>query len=236
MNTLPITPPENVVTVFVIPAFCLSPESVHSCLSEDEHDRAKRFRREEDARRWACYRAALKLTLGSFLEISAVNIEFILNPFGKPELKTRFQSLHFNLSHCDDLAVIAISRHCPVGIDIESRHRAQDLLECESTICHPIEISTLPVEQRERAAALLELWTAKEAFLKAVGTGLSNPSEDLRISRKNEEITATTRGGVVLPLTRLRHPMLHDHSVHLCALRPIDSIEILSGLPHAEHL
>jgi hypothetical protein len=150
---------------------------------------------------------------------------------GKPELKTHFPSLHFNLSHCDELAVIAASYQCPVGIDIESTHRSHALHECESTFCHPTEMADLPLNHDERAAALLELWTAKEAFLKAIGTGLSNPPEDLVIRRTGGKITAITHDGAVLPLNRLRHPMLDAHSVHLCALRPIDSIEILSGLP-----
>lgn len=236
MNHFPISHPENLVTVFVIPAFCLPADEVHSCLNDEELDRAKRFRRETDSRRWACYRAALKLTLGSLLDVSPLDIEFALNPSGKPELKNRFPLLHFNLSHCDDLAVIATSRHCPVGIDIECLHRAQDLHECESTICHPAEIPMLPIAQDQRAAALLELWTAKEAFLKAIGSGLTNPPEEIVIRSNGQSITAITRDGMLLPLTRLRHPLLQDHSVHLCALRPIDSIEILSGLPHAEHL
>lgn len=236
MNRFPIPHPENLVTVFVIQAFCLSTDQVHSCLNEEELDRARRFRREEDSKRWACYRAALKLTLASLLEVSPLDIEFRLNPSGKPELKTRFSSLHFNLSHCDDLAVIATSRLCPVGIDIERQHRAQDLHECESTICHPAEIPMLPIAQEQRAAALLELWTAKEAFLKAIGSGLSNPPEEIVIRSAGQTITAITRDGMVLPLTRLHHSLLHDHSVHLCALQPIDSIEILAGLPHAEHL
>lgn len=236
MNPLAFNHPANIVTVFVIPAFCLPAWTVDSLLGVGEQEHARTFRRESDSRRWACYRAALKLTLAWALGIPATEIEFTLGPSGKPDLKTSSPVLHFNLSHCDDLAVIALSRHCPVGIDIEPEHRAQDLHECEDVICHPTEIATLPDNRIQRARALLDLWTAKEAALKAIGSGLSDPPGQLVIRGNHEQATAITREGAVLSLARLRHPKLDDHSVHLCALRPIDSVEILTGLPRAEQV
>ncbi len=226
----------NLVSVFVLRAFCLQDDIANSCLSHDEQVRAAKFIRAEDARRWTCYRAALRHLLGAQICIPPTSVEFILNPAGKPELPPPHDGLHFNLSHCDDLAVIAISRECAVGIDIESNKRAMDLIECESTFCHPAEISKLPSEPGTRSSALLERWTAKEAFLKAIGTGLSNPPEGIRVEMDGDSRIAINRDGASLPLIRLRHPSLEHHTAHLCALRPIDSVEILAGLPLAEQV
>jgi len=235
-----ITQPEiisgNNISVFVLRAFCLHDDIASSCLSLDEKLRAGRFKRSEDARRWTCFRAALRHVLGAEIGITPESVEFILNPAGKPELTPPHGGLHFNLSHCDDLAVIALSNKCEVGIDIESNKRAMDLLECESTFSHPAEISELPSERGPRSSALLERWTAKEAFLKAIGTGLSNPPEGIRVQMDGDSRMAITNDGASLPLTRLRHPSLEHHTAHLCALRPIDSIEILVGLPHEEQV
>lgn len=225
-------PPENVagnlISVFVVSAFS---HDASTCLSQDEQVRAGRFKQEQDARRWASYRAALRHILGAILGLAPAKVEFILNPSGKPELPPPFDALHFNLSHCEDLAVIALSDKGPVGIDVESNNRAVDLLECESTFCHPSEVTLLPLDRNERAIALLDLWTAKEAFLKAIGTGLSSPPEDIQIHYEGDSLIAVPRDRASQPVVRLRHPGLKHHSVHLCALRPIDSIEILTGLP-----
>ena len=85
--------------------------------------------------------------------------------FGKPHLVNR-ADLHFSLSHCDDLAVCAISNH-PVGVDAE-------LPRCSASLAqrhfHPEEAAFSHDPDK-----LCRIWTAKEAFLKALGLGLTVP-------------------------------------------------------------
>ncbi|MFT4175836.1 MAG: 4'-phosphopantetheinyl transferase superfamily protein [Luteolibacter sp.] len=155
-------------------------------LTPEELERAAKFRFEKDANHWIACRAELRRLLAEELTGSAdVNIgaplPLITSPFGKPLLAPPYDFLHFNLSHSPDLAVLAISDEGPVGIDLEPLSRAASLLGCESSFCHPREIENLPEESNARANKLLEIWTAKEAVLKALGTGLSIAPETIFI-------------------------------------------------------
>jgi phosphopantetheinyl transferase len=154
-------------------------------MTGDELLRVSRFRFREDALHWAVCRAGLRQILGAALQLPPIQVPLILSESGKPGLAPPFDSIHFNLSHCSSLAVVAVGIDGPVGIDLEPLDRAQDLLECEETFCHPAEIQSLPAEIPRRAGQLLRIWTAKEAVLKALGTGLTHPPEQTRIVFEN---------------------------------------------------
>ncbi len=188
-------------------------------LTVSEQERAGRFRFEDDRRRWSACRAALRNILAHELEMAAEDVPIVIDLMGKPMLATPWQDLHFNLSHCDGLAVVALSRDAPVGIDIECETRAADLPECETSFCHPAELASLPSKASDRAIALLDIWTAKEALLKAVGTGLTTAPEKLRI-----DFTAKPYGAIADPFDveiskqrvhPLAHPLLKDYRGHL---------------------
>ena len=156
-------------------------EAAADCLSPDERLRAARFRFHEDALQWVACRASLRRILGETVNLPPNAVPLVLSEFGKPSLPPPFDSIHFNLSHCTGLAVVALGIDGPVGIDLEKLDRAPDLLECESTFCHPEEVRNLPDETSLRSRQLLQIWTAKEAGTKALGAGLSQPPENTRI-------------------------------------------------------
>jgi phosphopantetheinyl transferase len=119
--------------------------------------------------------------LGAALNLSPQDVPITLAAHGKPVLDAPFSHLHFNLSHCSDLALVALCGDGPVGVDLESVSRAVDLTECETAFCHPDEIRDLPLHTAARASRLLDIWTAKEALLKSRGTGLLHPPEKIRL-------------------------------------------------------
>jgi 4'-phosphopantetheinyl transferase len=168
-------------------------------LSPAEERQAARFHFEPDARRWSACRRALRIILGEALSLDPAAIRFDLGAHGKPLLPPPHDLLHFNLSHCRDLALVALGTAGPVGIDLEPADRAGSLLGCESAFCHPEELATLPATPDARAAALLDLWTSKEALLKALGTGLSLPPESVSLAGRRD---------------RSEHPRLRDFRVH----------------------
>ena len=100
----------------------------------------------------------------------------------------------------------------PLGIDLEPVDRAACLLECESSFCHPDEIVALPAQPADRARQLLRIWTAKEAILKALGTGLTHPPEAVTIRFEGDTGRATTdihlQGIEDFRFHELRHPAL----------------------------
>ncbi|BCX47078.1 4-phosphopantetheinyl transferase protein [Haloferula helveola] len=148
-------------------------------LSTEERERAARFVFDSDRTRWTAIRAAARRILASYLDTDPASIEWKAGEGGKPYIPS--EEFEFNLSHSGELAALAVSTAGPVGIDLEPVSRAIQLPECEESFCHPLELSDLPKEPSLRALALLELWTAKEALLKAHGSGLAFPPTSLRI-------------------------------------------------------
>ncbi|MBC8126449.1 MAG: 4'-phosphopantetheinyl transferase superfamily protein [Gloeobacteraceae cyanobacterium ES-bin-144] len=189
------------------------------CLTDDEKHRATSYRFPEDGVRWIAFRAGLRKILGETIGVLPHKVPITITPLGKPILDAPYDFLNFSLSHCNELALVALCSHGPVGIDLEPISRAPDLLGCESTFCHPAEIDELPGQPGDRAIRLLEIWTAKEALLKALGTGFTHPPETLRI-RFNQSILSIT-SEASLPgietqiLSRLCHPLLKAYCVTL---------------------
>lgn len=151
-------------------------------LSPAERERAARFHHETDRRRWTAARSALREILGSELGIDPADVPLVITATGKPALAAPYDRLHFNLSHCADLMLVALCAHGPVGIDVEPLARAADLAGCEETYLHPDEFAALPPPGPARNHRLLEIWTAKEALLKAAGCGLLHPPTSVAIA------------------------------------------------------
>lgn len=210
MDQLLLPTADTVIVHIIDPAWASHPEEV---LSAEESALAGRFRFEKDAVHWRACRAALRRILGRALGIPAVEVELLTAEFGKPFLATPHDGLHFNLSHCEDLALVALCRDGPVGVDIEPAGRAPSLLECVEAFCHPDEAAALPGEEAARAAALLEIWTGKEALLKALGTGLSLAPQTVMLAR------ATAEDARFQPfcVRALEHPLLSRHVARLAA-------------------
>ena len=141
-------------------------------LSPDEQERARRFRFEAHRERWQLTRGLLRFLLGRYLQRAPHELAFDFNAHGKPGLPGC--ALHFNTSHSGDWAAFAFTRIAAVGIDIEqvrgdlSRHE-----EIARRHFAPAECEQLfSAVQAERVRAFFDLWTCKEAFVKARGDGV----------------------------------------------------------------
>lgn len=197
--------PGRTTVVLIDPA-----REVGQDLDSTEREKAARFHFEKDAHHWSACRSALRRILGEALGLAPLAVPLIFGPHGKPLLAPPYHSLHFNLSHCHDLALLALGQDGPLGIDLEPADRAHSLLGCETAFCHPEEIDRLPAPDAARAAALLDLWTAKEAALKALGTGMSLAPQSVALDPTGQRI-AGHPGLASLRLNRLEHPSLARH-------------------------
>jgi 4'-phosphopantetheinyl transferase len=156
-----------------------------STLSPDELDRAGRFHFERDRIRFISGRGVLRAILASYSQIAAAQIHFNYGPRGKPALTDLpgRPTLHFNLAHADNLALIAVTRAGAVGIDVE---RIRPMTDAEDIAAHffsPREVATLgTLPEGQRTEAFFNLWTRKEALLKATGDGLSETLSQIEIS------------------------------------------------------
>ena len=150
-------------------------------LDRQEQARAARFYRARDRQRWTMARVALKSILARILEREAGSLSFEYGPQGKPFLPgTR---LCFNLSHAHEMALVAVAWQRELGIDVEWNHRTVEVAPLARRFLSASEQSALFAKPlQEQHAAFLRLWTRKEAFIKAIGQGLSLPLDCFDVS------------------------------------------------------
>jgi 4'-phosphopantetheinyl transferase len=147
-------------------------------LSQEERQRAARLRFDLDRHRFIAAHGILRRVLDSYLPQPA---QFVYGPYGKPALASG--GLHFNLSHADDRALIAVSATTELGVDLERVRLASDAARIAEYCFSPPErraLSLLPASLQ--AEGFFKCWTRKEAFVKALGNGLSYPLTDFSVS------------------------------------------------------
>ena len=219
------------VIIHIVSPNVFSEEDDRAVLTDMETGRAASFRFPGDATRWIGFRAALRRILGAAVRMAPHDVPLVLTDSGKPVLAPPFDHLHFSLSHCNDLALVALCADGPVGIDLEPLSRASDLSGCEHTFCHPDEIAAQPLEPRARCIRMLEIWTAKEALLKALGTGFLHPPETIRIHMEATRFTATCDeplpGIASQIIQRPHHPSIDAYCAALSIPASVSRIEIV---------
>lgn len=156
--------------------------SALAILSGDEKDRASRFVKPQDARRYMGGRAAMRSILGQYVGSAPAALSFSYNAQGKPELAAPGQGpVRFNLSHSAGQAVLAVSRDFELGVDIEEvRTFEEDVAGHFFSKAECAQLQTLP--PGNRTLAFFRGWTRKEAFVKATGLGLSLALDSFDVS------------------------------------------------------
>jgi 4'-phosphopantetheinyl transferase len=154
-------------------------------LSLEDRTRADRFKFESDRRKFCAARATLRLILSRYLGVKPGRLKLETGEFGKPFLadKTVAQGLRFNLSHSHQLALISITRDREVGVDLEFMRSEFVNDDVASHFFSPAEVAefrTLTPDQRTRA--FFNVWTRKEAYIKARGEGLYCPLDQFDVS------------------------------------------------------
>lgn len=152
-------------------------------LSKDEQARAERFHFPRDRRRYVVGRGTLRMRLAAYLGCPPAAVALSCGEFGKPILQDPEwrARLSFNLSHSEELAILAITGGAPVGVDVERiRPIARDLALHSFTNDEIELLDALPKEAY--AAGVLACWTRREAYVKALGTGLSHPPGSFAVS------------------------------------------------------
>jgi 4'-phosphopantetheinyl transferase len=145
-------------------------------LAPDELDRAARFRFDVHRNRFIAGRGILRLLLARYLDAEAASLGFTYSSHGKPSLagSARHALLQFNLAHSGDLALLAVTRVGPIGVDVEEIREVKevdDLVARFFSVRESALFQGLPAA--EKPAAFFNLWTRKEALLKATGDGIT---------------------------------------------------------------
>jgi len=164
-------------------------------LTADELFAVQRFAFAADRRRARATRIAARLLASWYLGAPADRVAFGREPRGRPFLPG-LADLDFSLSHSGDLLLFAFSRQARVGIDLEAEREMDDALAIAHSFFAPDEVHALESEPSSAVAtAFLRHWTRKEALLKALGTGLSMPLNEITIPVGDGACTVSTAEG-----------------------------------------
>ena len=147
--------------------------AARALLSARERKRADRFAYDRHRRRYTVAQAHLRRVLGQLTGIAPEDVRFHYEDKGKPFLPG---GPSFNQSHSEDRIMIAVAASGRLGVDIEEIRRVRLMLGIADKNFARDEAARLhavPPDQRQRL--FFRIWTRKEAFLKALGFGLTHP-------------------------------------------------------------
>jgi 4'-phosphopantetheinyl transferase len=159
---------------------------LRALLSPEEKGRAARFHFEKDRAHFVVARGVLRTLLGLYLGSRPAELNFTYSPFGKPALALDRPSappILFNVSHSGGLALYAFTRGREVGVDVEQARADFAGEEIAARFFSAREVECLrAVGQDLRTEAFFNCWTRKEAYIKAIGEGLSRPLDSFAVS------------------------------------------------------
>jgi len=160
-------------------------QSLSHGLAPDERERARRFRFPRDRRHFIAARGVLREILSRYLGVPAGDVRFQYGSHGKPALEDALgrSDLNFSLSHSLELALCAVTLGRAVGIDLEWMRKDLASKQVAERFFSPHEVSTLcTLPESMQIEGFFNCWTRKEAYVKALGEGLSFPLDRFEVS------------------------------------------------------
>lgn len=141
-------------------------------LSKAELEKSQRLFKQQHQNRAIAMKVQLRLILSRYLEQPANSIEFAVAEFGKPYIKSSV--INFNVSHSQGKALLAISLSEAIGVDLECW---RELDHAEAIVKRHYSESEkaywAKLAERQKTSVFFDIWTRKEAFIKATGRGLA---------------------------------------------------------------
>lgn len=169
----------NEVHVWAVPLDG-DPTPYDGLLCPAEEDRLARFRFADHRRRYQISHGALRQILGGYLDQDPRAVVFRHGPRGKPYLEG--DGLAFNLSHSGQLALVAVAPE-EIGVDVEKVRRLESLTQIAERHFSEREFGALDgLVGDARELAFYRCWTRKEAYIKALGEGLSMALDSFEVS------------------------------------------------------
>jgi 4'-phosphopantetheinyl transferase len=161
-------------------------------ISADERVRASRFHFSKDRQYFSATRALLRMILGSYLGSNPRELVFRYLEKEKPSLESPSGTrLEFNVSHSGDVALLAFAQERALGVDVEHLRDNFDHAAIARRFFSQREQHQLEtLAPSERFHGFFRCWTRKEAYIKALGTGLSLPLNQFDVSLKAGDLNA----------------------------------------------
>ena len=153
-------------------------------LSAEERERADRFHFDCHRDRFVRARGVLRWLLADYLGVEPASLVFTYSSYGKPGLCSAHASrIAFNVSHSEDLALFAFSRRGEIGVDVEAIRSLPDRDSLAQQLFSDREAKSLGRLRAElKDDAFFTCWTRKEAYVKALGEGLSRPLDSFEVT------------------------------------------------------
>lgn len=158
-------------------------------LTPDETERCGRYLREADRVRFAGGRIYTRIIAGMYLSVSPENIIIRTDENQKPFIESPGRKLYHNISHSGNYILFAFSYNTEVGIDVEKITDKNDI-DSLCRVFHPKERDIITGTRNNKL--FYRYWTAKEAYVKAVGRGLLIDFSDFYISE--DDIVYSSNG------------------------------------------
>ncbi len=197
-----------------------------SILATDEKERAARFRFEKHRNRFVVGRAVLRSLVGRYLNCPPERLQFVYGCNGKPGLAEQFagKGVQFNLAHSESIALIALTRLGPIGVDVEQIRPMTDADDLVARFFSPREHALFRELSADRKSiAFFNLWTRKEAWLKATGEGIAHSLNQVEVNFLPDEPAS---------LLALPESLGSTDAWTLRELRPADSFIGAVALPN----
>ncbi len=196
-------------------------DKYRSLLAAEERQRIDSLVFQRHRRERLMARAMLRKALSDLTGLNPLIWQFRTNMYGRPEIEapSEYRNLKFSVSHAGGLIACLLGWHREVGLDIEPIRRIEGMLNIADqhfAISETDSLRTLLGDQRCRR--FLELWTLKESYLKARGSGLLTPLREVAFLIKespNDQISAAFGAGVADDPARWQFNLerLYDHVI-----------------------
>jgi 4'-phosphopantetheinyl transferase len=225
--------------VWLCPANLLARDAAQAqrwrrCLSKPERERLERYRTKRQQDEFLSARALLRSVLASHCHTPPERLQFTRSEAGKPSLQHP-RAPHFSLSHSGQWIALALDEHAPVGVDLEHPRKTRDLLAIAQHYFHPDEQQRLRrLTGPERAVEFYRLWTLKEAFFKARGTGIAEglnrvciaPEGTQPVAQFDPTLVPEPHGTGSHPQLVYQYRPLHINNLHLAVARAYQSLPL----------
>ena len=160
-------------------------EKFRKTLNEHELNRARRFHFEKHRRHFTVGRGVLRQLLGQYLGTKPEEIRISYGAYGKPALSGEHEDsrLRFNMSHSHEVALFAFAKDREIGVDVEhirSDFASEDVARRFFSRREVETFNALP--QHDQVTGFFKCWTRKEAFIKVIGLGLSQPLDKFDVT------------------------------------------------------
>jgi 4'-phosphopantetheinyl transferase len=191
---------ENIHLWFIPLGMEVNLDKLFFLLSTDELQKANQYKFINLKLAYVLRRSALRRILSLYCKVDPRFIKFNYTKFQKPFIEDNFLNLEFNLSNSHQMAILAVSKQSLIGVDLEYVKPIDNIIDIAKNYFSKIEFKKFAhILPEQRLRAFYVIWTRKEAFVKAIGEGLSYPLSSFDVTfLMTEPIKVIKVGGSVM--------------------------------------